>query len=311
MTALLEIVAPIFAMVALGYVVARRHLLEDAAFKGLTLFVFSIAAPALLFSGGTRPNVEGGGGAALALLSASVAMYFLTMVFARRALGLTMAEAALFGLACVFGNSVMMGVPIIVAAYGQPGVPPMLGILGLQTIILLGLATVMTEFGLNASAPLGRLLRATAAGILRNPVVLSTFAAMFWNLTGLPVPDVLRRTLDFLGASAPPLALFCLGGGLAGIAGAAMWKETLAIVVAKLFILPALVFGLSLVLGLTPIEMAVAVTMAALPTGANAFILARRYATGADRSGSAVVVSTAISVLTISVLIAHFHGTLP
>jgi predicted permease len=122
---------------------------------------------------------------------------------------------------------------------------------------------------------------------------------------------VLRRTLDFLGASAPPLALFCLGGGLAGIAGAAMWKETLAIVAAKLFILPASVFVLSLAFGLTPIEQAVAVTMAALPTGANAFILARRYATGADRSGSAVVVSTAISVLTISALIAHFHGTLP
>lgn len=311
MTALLEIVAPVFALIALGYVAARRQWLDEAAFKGLTLFVFGIAAPALLFSGGTRPNVEGGGGAALALLSASVPFFFLTMLFARRALRLSMAESALFALACVFGNSVMMGVPIIVSAYGQAGVPPMLAILGLQTIILLGLATVMTEFGLNAAAPLGRLLRATVMGILRNPVVLSTFAAMFWNLSGLPLPDVLRRTLDFLGASAPPLALFCLGGGLAGIAAAAVWKETLAIVVAKLFVLPAMVFALALLFGLTPIEMAVAVTMAALPTGANAFILARRYATGADRSGSAVVVSTAISVVTLSALIAHFHGTLP
>jgi hypothetical protein len=76
-------------------------------------------------------------------------------------------------------------------------------------------------------------------------------------------------------------------------------------------VLPLLVFALGLLLGLSPIEMAVAVTMAALPTGANAFILARRYDTGADRSGSAVVVSTALSVLTISALIAHFRGTLP
>ena len=58
-------------------------------------------------------------------------------------------------------------------------------------------------------------------------------------------------------------------------------------------------------------ETAVAVTMAALPTGANAFILARRYATGADRSGSAVVLTTSISVLTLSALIGHFRGTLP
>jgi predicted permease len=75
--------------------------------------------------------------------------------------------------------------------------------------------------------------------------------------------------------------------------------------------LPAVVWGLGWLIGLSPIEMAVAVTIAALPTGANAFILARRYATGADRSGSAVVVSTALSVLTLSALIAHFRTTLP
>lgn len=310
MGALLEVVAPVFALIALGYVVAWRTWLDEAAFRGLGLFVFAIAAPALLFSGGTRPH-EGGGGAALALLGGSVMFYLALVPLARRWLRLSMAEAAVFALACVFGNSVMMGVPIIVAAYGQAGVPPMLAILGLQTVVVLGLATMMTEIGLNEAAPWRRLLRASLLGIARNPVVLSVFAALAWNLLGLPVPPVLRRTLDFLGAAAPPVALFCLGGGLAGIAAAAVWKETAAIVLAKLLVLPAIVLLLSLALGLAPIDRAVAVTMAALPTGANAFILARRYATGADRSGSAVVVSTAISVFTLSALIAHFRGMLP
>jgi predicted permease len=310
MTELLEIVTPVFALIALGYVAAWRKILDDAAFKGMTLFVFGLAAPALLFSGGTRPH-EGGGGAAVALLGVSVAFFFVLIPLAQRMLKLTMAEAAVFGLSCVFGNSVMMGVPIILSAYGQAGVPPMLAILGLQTVIVLGMATMMIEVGLNATAPWRRLVKATLLGMARNPVVLAVFAALAWNLLGLPVPPVLRRTLDFLGGAAPPMALFCLGGGLAGIAASAVWKETAAIVIAKLFVLPALVFALGWLLGLAPIEMAVAVTMAALPTGANAFILARRYATGADRSGSAVVVSTALSVLTISALIAHFRGTLP
>jgi hypothetical protein len=309
-TALLEIVAPVFALIGLGYVAARRRILDDAAFRGMALFVFGLAAPALLFSGGTRPH-EGGGGAALALLVASVAVFAAAIPLARRALGAAPADAAVFALSCVFGNSVMMGVPIIVAAYGPAGVPPMLAILGLQTVILLGLATLAIEVALNAAAPWRWLAKAALRGILRNPVVLSVFAALLWNLLGLPVPDVVRRTLDLLGASAPPVALFCLGGGLAGIAAGALWKETALIVAIKLFLLPALVAALALLLGLSPIETAVAVTMAALPTGANAFILARRYSTGADRSGSAVVVSTALSVLTISALIAHFRGTLP
>jgi malonate transporter and related proteins len=310
MTAVLEVVLPVFAIIAMGYGAARFRLMEEAGFKALALFVFSLAAPALLFAGGTRPH-EGGAGAALAMISGSVIVYWLTLVAARRMLGLSLAEAALFALACVFGNSVMMGIPIVVAAYGDPGVPPLLAILGFQTMVLLGMATVITEVGLNAAAPWQRVLRATLAGIARNPVVIAVFAALIWSTLSLPVPGVARRTLELLGAASPPVALFCLGGSLYGLSAAALWRETALIAVVKLLLLPALVWGLALLLALGPVETAVAVTMAALPTGANAFILARRYATGADRSGSAVVLTTAISVLTLGALIGHFRETLP
>jgi malonate transporter len=309
MGGVVEVVLPVFALIALGYAAVKRKMVGDEALKGMTLFVFGLAAPALLFAGGTRPH-EGSGGAALAILTASILMYGLVVVGARRIFGVTLAEAALFALACVFGNSVMMGVPIIVAAYGAPGVPPMLGILALQTMILLGLATIVTEVGLHANAPWRRVLTSSLTGILKNPVVLSVIAAFIWVTFGLPVPGVVRRTLELLGGAAPPLALFCLGGGLAGISAAAAWKETAAIVGLKLLALPLLTWGLALFFHISAIDTAVAVTMAALPTGANAFILARRYATGTDRSGAAVVVSTAISILTLSALIGHFRGVL-
>lgn len=304
-----EVVLPVFALIVLGYAAVARKLVSDAALQGMTLFVFGLAAPALLFAGGTRPH-EGSGGAALAFLPMAVLMFGLVVMAARRFFGLTLAEAALLSLACVFGNSVMMGVPIIIAAYGQPGVPPMLGILALQTLLLLGLATVVTEVGLHANAPWRRVLTSSVTGILRNPVVLSVIAAFIWMTLALPVPGVLRRTLELLGGAAPPLALFCLGGGLAGISATGAWKETAAIVSLKLVALPLLTWGLALVLGIAAIDTAVAVTMAALPTGANAFILARRYATGADRSGAAVVVSTALSILTLTVLIGYFRRVL-
>lgn len=309
MAGILEVVLPVFILVALGFGAAKQRLFSDEAFKGLALFVFALAAPALLFAGGTRPQ-EGGGGAVLAVITGSLLIYAAAVIGARRFGGLNLAEASLFALACVFGNSVMMGVPVIVSAFGQAGVPPLLAVLAVQTMVLLGLATVMTEIGLNAAAPWRRVLRATVFGVGRNPVVISVVLALIWRMLDLPVPDVIRRTLELLGAAAPPVSLFCLGGSLAGLSVAAAWRETLAIALLKLLALPALVWGLSIVFALSPIEQAVAVTMTALPTGANAFILARRYATGADRSGSAVVLTTAISVLTLSVLIGHFRQVL-
>ncbi len=310
MGAIAEVVTPVFALIGLGYLAARLRWVDESGLRALTFFVFTIASPALLFSGGTRPHA-GGSGAALAQVGGALLIYALMLVFARRVLRQSAAEAAVFALACVFGNSVMMGIPLVVAAYGEPGVPPLLAILAIQTFTLLGLATMMTEIGLNAAAPWRHLLKSSLAGMLRNPVILSVLAALAWSALQLPVPRVARYTMDFLGAAAPPLALFCLGGGLFGMSARGLALETASIVAVKLVLMPAVVYAIGLMLGLTPIEMAVAVTVAALPTGANAFILARRYATGADRSGAAVVVSTALSVLTLSLMIGHFRATLP
>jgi hypothetical protein len=310
LTTLLDIVAPVFILIALGYGAARFRFLDDAQFRTLALFVFGLAAPALLFAGGTRPST-GGFWASFALIAASVFVFAAAAILAKQALRMTLTGSAMFALACTFGNSVMMGIPVVVAAYGDAGLPSLLAILGVQTIVLLGAATMLAEIGMAGRASPLRVLRSTLAGIARNPVILSVIAAMLWNLLGLPLPGVIRRTLEFLGAASPPLALFCLGGSLIGLSVAALWKETLLIAAIKLLALPALVLLLSHVLPLSPAERAVAVTMAALPTGANAFILARRYATGADRSGSAVVFTTSVSILTLAALIAHFRGTLP
>ncbi len=70
--------------------------------------------------------------------------------------------------------------------------------------------------------------------------------------------------------------------------------------------MPALVWGMAGLLGLSPLETAVAVTAAALPTGANAFMLAQRYRLGEARSGAAVLVGTAASVVTLAFLVSGF-----
>jgi predicted permease len=174
--------------------------------------------------------------------------------------------------------------------------------------VLLGLGTVVVELGIHRHAPLASVLRATAGGVLRNPIVVSVMAALAWSTLGLPVPGAVRRTLELLGASSPPLALFCLGGSLATFRVAGAMGEVAWTLVLKLAVLPLLVWGLCILIGLGPLETAVAVTSAALPTGANAFMLARRYRTGAERSGATVLVSTVISVFTLGWLLAWFRG---
>jgi len=223
-------------------------------------------------------------------------------------MALPLAEAGLFALNCTFGNTVMMGIPLIAASFGQQGLTILITIIALHSMVLLTLATVVAEVGLHRHAPLRRIVLATLSGVARNPVVVTVFVALGWSSLGIPVPEVMARTLGMLGAATPPVALFCLGGSLAAFRMGGGWQEVAWATVLKLAALPLLVWGACLLLGLSALETGVAVMTAALPTGANAFLLARRYATGADRSGATVLVSTVISVFTLAAVLAWLRG---
>jgi len=297
----LEVVAPIFVIILMGYLAARRAWISEAGFAAMNGFTFNLAAPALLFAAGTAGH-QGGGLAALAFFLGCAVLYAGTVWGARRS-GLGLGAAGALGLNVTFGNTVMMGIPLVAAAFGQPGLSVLLAILALHAMVLLGMATVVAEIAQNSGARPLALLRNTLAGVARNPVVMAVLLALLWSSLGWPVPAAARTTLELLGAAAPPLALFCLGASLTGFAAAGLWAQTGVMVVLKLAALPLLVWGFCLLLGVSAFETSVAVLTAALPTGANAFLMARRYATGADGSGAAVLISTLLSVVTLSVLL--------
>ncbi len=307
MTTILGVVAPVFAVIALGWLAASRRLVDEAGFRGLNAFTFNLAAPSLLFAAGTS-SYQGGGTAALVFFAGSLVIFGIGVLVARGVLAKDLGASSLFALNAAFGNTVMMGIPLIVAAYGQAGLVVLITILALHSMVLLGLATVVAEIGLHASSSWVRVLRATVMGVARNPVVVAVFVAFVWHMLGLPVPGPLRRTLELLGAAAPPTALFCLGGSLAGFVATGAWREVAWLSLLKLFVMPALVWMLCRLFGLSPLETAVAVTTAALPTGANAFLMARRYTLGVEASGATVLVSTLISVVTLAAVLAWFQG---
>jgi predicted permease len=311
MSTILTIVAPIFALIALGFAAARWTWISPAGFRGLNDFVYWLATPALLFAGGIAAEEGSAGGVVAAFFGAAIPLFLLAVALGRRLFALPLAEASLFALGATFGNTVMLGIPVVMAAYGQAGLSLLLGIIALHSILLLPLATVLVEIGRAGRARVGWVARATAAALLRNPIVMAVLAALVVRALGLPVPEAVLRLCQMLGAATPPVALFCLGASLAGVAAAgAALREAAAAVAVKMAAMPALAWGLALLFGLGALETAVAVTAAALPTGANPFILAKRYRLGEERAGAAVLAATLVSVGVLGALLVHFRALL-
>ncbi|MCU0889703.1 MAG: AEC family transporter [Rubritepida sp.] len=233
---LVEVVAPIFALIFAGWLTAARGWIGREGFAGLNLFAFSLAAPALLFASGTAGHAVAGG-AALAFFAGCALLYAAVLWAARRA-GVPLAEAGAMALNTTFGNTVMMGIPLILAAYGREGLSVLVAILALHSAALLGTATVVAEVARSSGASARRVLRNTLLGVLRNPIVMAVLLALVWSTLAWPVPGPARRTLELLGAAAPPVSLFCLGASLTGFAARGLWARTGWTVALKLAAMP-------------------------------------------------------------------------
>jgi len=139
--------------------------------------------------------------------------------------------------------------------------------------------------------------------IVANQYVLGIGLGAIVNLTGFSLPGPVFDIIALVGQSAVPCALFALGAALSFYAIDGVLGRALVIVAIKNVLLPLLVWGVSIRLGLPPVWQAVMVVMAALPVGINTYLFAERYECGQALAGTAVVVSTAVSVITLSVVL--------
>ena len=298
------IVAPVFALVVLGAAARYWRLLDLPGLRGLSDLTFYLAIPALLFTSVVDTPTLHLVDVALIYFAACVLVFGVAALLGVRLLGAGLAQAAVLGLNAAYGNSVMLGVPLVSAAFGPEGLGILLSIVALHSVLLLPLATVLIEAEGRAARNPVRFLWQTLPALLRNPVIAVILVALSWRLLGIPVVAPLHRLLAMLAAAAPTLALFSLGASLPDFAAQGSARETGLATVLKLVALPLLVWAAAGLTGLPPLPTAVAVLTAGMPTGANAFFLARQTGNLATASAGTVVLSTVLSIVTLSAILA-------
>jgi malonate transporter and related proteins len=309
MEAAFDIVLPMFALMLCGYLAVHFRVLGAEGIKGLGNFVFFFAIPALLFRGiATAPGAEHDEIAIVyAYFIACLVLFAATMAAGRLIFRLTLQERTIMAFTATFSNTVLLGIPIIYTAFGERGLLPVTLITSFHSITLLTLATTIIEIGEGHGGRFLQSLPKTLIALLRNPLLLAILAGFAMRLLGWQSPVVLDGFLVLLTGATAPCSLFALGATLAGFRFGGGIRETLFLTVLKLVVHPLLVwFMVSEVFALAPIQVAVAVILAALPAGQNGFILAQRYGIYVERTASTVLITTAISVVTAALLVAHY-----
>ncbi|WP_264051111.1 AEC family transporter [Methylobacterium flocculans] len=293
------LVAPIFGLILVGWVAALAGFLSEKVSDGLSEYVFSIAVPALIIATLTRPGLTGEitpsywfsyfGGAALSWLIGSL------IAFRRE--GVERRGAILHGFAASQSNTVFIGVPMILQAYGEEGAFPLFMLLAVHLPLMMGCATFLIEA--DGQTSILRRLRGLALVLLRNPIFLALIVGLCLKGVDVAPTGMVKALIDSLAGTASTCALIALGAGLVRYRVLHDLPSAMVVTVLKIGLHPLAVWVLAFhVFTMPPAYAGVATLFAAMPVGINAYLLAARYKTETGVVAAAVMLSTLLATLT-------------
>ncbi len=312
MTLLLTTVAPVFGVIVIGYIAVRLGAFGERGTKRLVLFVFNVAIPVMLFHRLAAidfpERIEWG--FLLAFYLSAFVTYAAGMAVARFRFDRPLDEQAIYGMGAGFSNTVLLGIPVMLTAFGPDAMLPVFMIIAFHSVTLLPVSVALIKAGRRGQADEPALRAARLfLEVLANPIIVGILAGLGANALGVQLSGPIDAVADAVATVAIPCALIALGASLAGFPLTGELGPALILATLKLTLHPLLAWIIAVpILGLGAPWAPVAVVMAGMPSGAMVYLFGARYETASGVAARTVLVASAASVVTVSVLLVLMSG---
>ncbi|MDR1605366.1 MAG: AEC family transporter [Gracilibacteraceae bacterium] len=293
-------VAPLFLLMAAGFVLYRYGFMDDAFLLKANSLCFNFFLPVLIFVNIYHAESRSLANPRLLFFAVAclVALFFLLCLI----IPLLEKDPPKRGVMIqgIFrSNFILMGVPIVTFVFPQEG-PGVVSILVAVIIPMYNLLAVCAlEFFSSRRISLLLLLK----GIATNPLFAASLVSIVIVLNGLPVPLILDKTLTDIAAMAMPLALIALGGSFRFSRVGQNWKQLALCVPAKLVVTPLVIIALAVLAGFRGAELLALTVMYAAPVAVSSYQMALQAEADADLAAQIVVFSTGAAALSLVLFI--------
>jgi malonate transporter and related proteins len=299
-SAILASLAPVFLVMALGYVAGRSKDFDNHNIGSLNALVMDFALPAALFTAmaqASRQAMIEQAPLAGVLLATMLAVYALTYVLQIRLFKSDRRESAMIALTASGPNVGSAGLPIVAALFSKSASISVAVAVAVAAIVLTPLSLLLLERAEGA----GRKPLAIVKDALLKPIVIAPVLGCVVSFAGLPLPPLLDGTLTLVGQGASGTALFLTGLVLsaqpvrltANVWLATAFKNVLQPLLAAMLALPLL----------DGAETRIAVMLMAVPSGAFGVLFAVGYNVASAQIGAMLIASTVASTVTLTVVI--------
>lgn len=306
MAALLDVILPVFIVIGFGYLAVWKGYFSDAGVDGLMKFTQGFAIPCLLFRAISTLDLDQNFDLALlgSFYTGALGGFIAGLLGARYIFGRDWEDSVAIGFCCLFSNSLLLGLPITERAYGADALQANYAIIAVHSPFCYAVGITAMEIARNRGDSIAALPRKVLSGMFHNALIIGITAGFIVNLGGIPLPGVLTDGIDLMVRAALPAALFGLGGVLYRYRPEGDMRTIFYVVAISLILHPAIVWGLVRWNGLSVDALRSAMLTAAMAPGVNAYVFANLYGKARRVAASAVLMGTALSILTVWVWLA-------
>lgn len=296
----LEIVLPLFFLMAIGYIIKRTGMMNETSVKQVNSVIFKIFLPLLVFL--NIYNTELAESFNSKLLLYAVAGVLIQFVLSLCLVILVEKENSRRGvmLQGMFrSNFVLFGIPISTAFFGDQAA----GLAAILIAVIIPLYNVLAVISLEIFNGRRPNILKILLGIVTNPLIIGSVVGVLFLLFHIELPTVLYETVSDISGIATPLAFIILGASF-NFGDVGKYARELSLVLGcKLVFFPVLFLGIALLLGFRDAPLAVLLTVFGAPIAVSSFTMAQQMGGDHALAGQLVVFSSIFSIVTMFLFI--------
>ena len=298
---------PIFLVILLGYILKRLKLLNDAFLSVANKYVFRVGLPVMLFKDLAFSDVLSDMNGTFIIFCIVVTWIVFLGVWGLSYLFLkdkTMVGA--FSQGAARSSAAILGVAFVENICGNAGMAPLMIAAAVpffnifSVIILVFSADMGKEDKKTDKAMIKKEIVKSLKGIVTNPIIIGIFVGLLFNFSGLKMPVIPMKTIEYISSSSTPLALLAIGGGFELKVALTRMKPAIAASLVKLIALPKIFVPIALKLGFAGSEMVAILIMLASPTTISCFVMAKEMGNDEVLTSNIIVITTLLSSVTLT-----------
>jgi predicted permease len=292
----LNVVAPVFGIVLLGYTIGPRLRLDARSLSRVAYYVF---LPAFVFNAISTADfdlsqVTRAVGYIIAVHLASAAIGFMIARLLRRSWEIT----AAYVLIALFGNVGNFGVAIIGFKMGPSAVP-----LATLYFVAVNMTAFVIGVGFASWLRKGRGWFAAVLAVFKTPAIIVMVPALFFQAGGFDVPLMPARIIGLLAGAMIPTLLFVVGQNLAEAGPMKLDRDVYVASTIRLVVAPLMALALAVPLQVTGLDRGAGILQAGMPVAVLATIIAMEFDLVPKFVTTVLFFTTLASLFTITVML--------